>query len=141
MAEGLQEFTIGKLSEYTGVHVETIRYYEKIGLLPAPPRSAGGHRLYAHEHRERLVFLRRSRDLGFSLEDIRALLELAAGGEFTCKEVKTLTIQHLQHVRQKIKDLRKLERALVHISSRCEKGAAQTCPILEMLFEATSPPH
>jgi len=71
--------SIGKLSERTGVHIETIRYYERIGLLPEPPRSAGRHRLYDENHRQRLVFIRRSRRLGFSLEEIRELLGLARG--------------------------------------------------------------
>src|SRR5215207_8444673 len=107
MGEGHQEFTIGKLSEGTGVHIETIRYYERIGLLPAPPRSEGGRRLYSTEHLARLIFLRRSRELGFSLEEIRTLLRLVEGGDYTCGDVKALTMQHLQNVRQKMRDLRK----------------------------------
>lgn len=76
MSEGHHQRTIGKLSDETSVNIETIRYYEKIGLLPAPPRSEGGHRLYSHQHRVRLVFVRRGRELGFSLAEIRALLTL-----------------------------------------------------------------
>lgn len=134
MSEEHQKLAIGKLSERTGVHIETIRYYEKIGLLPSPSRTEGGHRIYSKEHLVRLMFLRRSRQLGFSLEEIRALLGLIERGDYTCGEVKTLTVQHLQDVRQKIKDLRKLEKALVGISSQCDGGATQECPILETLF-------
>ncbi len=134
MSGTYQTCAIGELSAGTGVNIETIRYYEKIGLLPAPPRTAGGHRLYSMEHRARLVFLRRCRELGFSLEEIRALLRLVDGGDYTCEEVKTLTMQHLQNVRQKMKDLRKLEKALVSISSQCVGGLTQDCPILESLF-------
>ncbi len=134
MAEQYQEFPIGKLSERTGVNIETIRYYEKIGLLSSPPRSEGGHRLYSKEHLVRLVFLRRSRELGFSIEEIRMLLGLVDGGDYICGEVKALTIQHLQNVREKMRDLRKLEKALVSISSQCDGGLAQNCPILETLF-------
>ena len=134
MNEGNQELTIGKLSKRTGVPIETIRYYEKIGLLPSPPRSEGGHRLYSKEHLARLMFLRRSRELGFSIEEIRALLGLVEGGDYTCGEVKTLTIEHLQNVRQKMKDLRKLEKVLVGLSSQCDGGLTQDCPILETLF-------
>ncbi|MEP6891356.1 MAG: helix-turn-helix domain-containing protein [Nitrospirota bacterium] len=134
MHEVLHEFTIGKLSERTGVHIETIRYYEKIGVMPAPPRSEGGHRLYHTEHVARLVFLRRSRELGFSIEEIRVLLGLVTGGEYTCGEIKTVTVQHLQTVRQKIKDLRQLEQALIGIVSQCAGGSAKECPILETLF-------
>ncbi len=134
MREVLQEFTIGKLSAFAGVHIETIRYYEKIGLIPAPPRSEGGHRLYREEHVAQLVFLRRSRELGFSVEEIRVLLGLVAGGEYTCGEIKTVTVQHLQTIRQKIKDLRQLEKALTSMVSQCAGGSAQECPILETLF-------
>lgn len=134
MAERSQIVPIGKLSAYTGVNIETIRYYEKIGVLPSPPRSEGGHRLYGKEHLARLVFLRRSRELGFSLEEIRALLELVEAGDYTCGEVKALTLLHLHNVREKMRDLRKLEQALVDISSQCDGGTTQDCPILETLF-------
>lgn len=134
MREEQQAVTIGKLSAGTGVHIETIRYYERIGLLPAPTRSEGGHRLYSKEHRARLLFLRRSRALGFSLEEIRVLLGLVAGGDYTCGEVKTLTVQHLHTIRQKMRDLRKLERAVAVIAAQCDGGATQECPILETLF-------
>jgi MerR family mercuric resistance operon transcriptional regulator len=80
------------------------------------------------------VFLRRSRELGFSIEEIRTLLALVEAGDYTCGEVKTLTIQHLQNVRRKIVDLRKLEKALIAIVSRCDGGSTQDCPILETLF-------
>lgn len=133
MNEHHQEWTIGKLSEATGVHIETIRYYEKIGVLPAPPRSDGGYRLYSREHLARLTFLRRCRELGFSLEEIRALLGLMEE-DYTCREVKRLTVDHLQTVRQKLKDLRKLERALASIVSQCDGGTTQDCPILDTLF-------
>lgn len=134
MIQRYEEFPIGKLSERTGVNIETIRYYEKIGLLPSPPRSEGGHRLYSKEHQARLMFLRRSRELGFSIEEIRALLRLVEIGDYTCGEVKKLTVQHLQNVRQKMRDLRKLEKALTDIASQCDGGTTQECPILETLF-------
>lgn len=134
MPEVYEGFTIGKLSERTGVHIETIRYYEKVGLLPAPPRSEGGHRLYAQVHLARLTFLRRSRELGFSIEEIRALIGLMEEEDYTCKEVKALTLQHLHNIRQKIRDLRKLEKALVGVASQCNGGMTQDCPILETLF-------
>jgi MerR family transcriptional regulator, mercuric resistance operon regulatory protein len=134
MRESFEELTIGKLSQRTSVHIETIRYYEKVGLLPAPPRSEGGHRLYGKEHVTRLVFLRRSRELGFSIEEIRALLGLMKGEKYTCGEIKAVTIQHLQTVRQKIKHLRQMEKALASLASQCAGGMTQDCPILETLF-------
>jgi MerR family mercuric resistance operon transcriptional regulator len=119
----------------TGVHIETIRYYEKISLLSLPPRSAGGHRLYSEEHLGQLIFLRRSRDLGFSIEEIRVFLGLLDKGDYTCRDIKALTVQHLHEIRQKIRDLRKLERALADISSQCDGGPTQECPIIGTLFD------
>lgn len=127
------EFSIGKLSRRTGCNIETIRYYEKAGLLPAPPRTAGGHRLYDGEHARRLGFVRRSRELGFSLDEIRALLDLADGEELDCGEVKAITLRHLREVKEKIRDLKKLERTLTRISGACEGGIAPACPILDAL--------
>ena len=89
-----KEITIGKLSSQTGVNIETIRYYEKEGILPAPPRTEGGHRLYAEEHLKRLMFVRRSRELGFSLDEIRTMLDMVDGGNLTCAEVKNITLKH-----------------------------------------------
>lgn len=135
MIENKRDFTIGVLSERTGVNIETIRYYEKIGLLPAPPRTEGGHRLYAEDHLKRLIFIRRSRELGFGQGEVRALLSLVDGGGYTCGEVKALTVQNLQSVRDKIKDLRRLERTLAGISSQCEGGSMPECPVIDALFD------
>lgn len=128
-----RDFSIGALSKRTGCNIETIRYYEKSGLLPAPPRTDGGHRLYGEDQLKRLVFIRRSRELGFSLDEVRALLRLVDGGNYTCGEVKALTVQHLQSVRDKIKDLRRLEKTLAGISSQCEGGRVPKCPVIEAL--------
>jgi len=125
--------TIGVLSESTGVNIETIRYYERIGLLPAPPRSPGRHRLYEDDHRQRLTFIRRARELGFSLDEVRTLLGLAGRHKLTCDEVKSLTEGHIADVRQKIRDLRKLERVLSDLAGRCRPNKVPECPILETL--------
>ena len=135
MAARARRLPIGRLSKQTGINIETIRYYEKAGLVPPPPRSEGGHRLYDERHLRRLIFLRRSRELGFSLNEIRTLLNLVEGDDYTCNEVKGLTLQHLQSVRDKIRDLRRLERALTDIAAQCDGGPTQACPILESLFE------
>ncbi len=124
---------IGRMSERTGVHIETIRYYERIGLLPEPLRSEGRHRLYDDNHRQRLVFIRRSRELGFSLDQIRGLLGLSKGSKFTCSEVKALTEQHIADIRHKIRDLKRLARILSDLSARCRGGKLPTCPILDVL--------
>ncbi len=124
--------TIGALSERTEVNVETIRYYERIGILPNPPRSAGGHRLYAKEHTQRLVFIRRSRQLGFSLDQVRELLGLSSG-HMTCARVKTITEQHIADIRRRVKDLKRLERVLSELTSQCREDEMGECPILDAL--------
>ncbi|MGH6814188.1 MAG: MerR family transcriptional regulator [Hyphomicrobiaceae bacterium] len=125
--------SIGRLSERTGVRIETIRYYERIGLLPEPPRSAGRHRLYDEPHRQRLVFIRRTRQLGFSLAEIRELLGLAKGYPLACSEVKALTEQHAAGIRRKIGDLKTLERVLNDLAAQCRGGKGPACPILDAL--------
>jgi MerR family mercuric resistance operon transcriptional regulator len=128
-----QAVTIGMLSERTGVNIETIRYYERIGLLPAPPRSEGRRRLYDDGHRRHLTFIRRSRELGFSLGQTRELLGLDRGHGLSCGEVKALTEQHIADVRHKISDLRRLERVLSELAAQCSNGAVPDCPILDAL--------
>ena len=93
--------TIGGLSKRTGVHLETVRYYEAIGIMPKPPRTPVGHRRYDLAHLKRLTFVKRSRELGFTLKEIRALLALVDGGDYTCAEVHDLTVSHLHDVREK----------------------------------------
>jgi len=127
------DLSIVDLSRYTGVNIETIRYYERIGLLPAPPRTQGQHRLYDEAHRQRLAFIRRSRDLGFSINDTRDLLGLARGHNLTCAEVKALTEQHVADIRAKIRDLRKLDRVLSQLAAKCKGSSVPDCPILDAL--------
>ena len=131
-------FTIGNLSKYTGVKVETIRYYEKIGLLPTPRRSEGGYRLYDRVLQDRLAFVKRGRELGFSLEDVRALLKMDEGAG-ACGDVRAMTLQHLGTIKSKIADLRKLERTLSKVAAQCEGGSAPDCPIIEAISGKTPP--
>ena len=126
-------FPIGTLSAATGVNIETIRYYEKIGLIPAPPRTVGRQRVYDSAHLKRLTFIRRSRELGFSLDEIRALLGLVRGGDLSCAEVKTMTEQHVTDIRRKVKDLKKLERVLTELTAKCRGNTVPDCPILDAL--------
>ena len=126
-------FPIGTLSAETGVNIETIRYYEKIGLIPVPPRTEGRQRVYDRTHLKRLTFVRRGRELGFSLDEIRALLGLVRGGDLSCAEVKALTEQHVADIRRKVKDLKKLERVLSELAARCRGNSVPDCPILEAL--------
>jgi MerR family transcriptional regulator, mercuric resistance operon regulatory protein len=112
-----------------------VRFYEKRGLLQVPPRTAGGHRDYASEHLKRLTFIRRSRELGFTLEEIRGLLGLVDGGDWTCAEVKAMTLEHLADVRRKIADLRKLAQILKDMAAQCDGGAVPECPIVDALMQ------
>jgi MerR family mercuric resistance operon transcriptional regulator len=128
--------SIGTLAKRTGVNIETIRFYERIGILPKPPRSEGGHRIYDRDHLKRLTFVRRSRELGFSLAEVRALLRLVDGGRYTCAEVKVVTLGHLADVRRKIADLRRLESVLAEVASKCKGEKAPECPIIDVLFDA-----
>lgn len=132
---GVHMITIGELSKQTGCHIETVRYYERMGLLPKPPRTEGGHRLYDQNAIKRLVFIRRSRELGFSLDEIRALLQLVDGRRYTCQQIKTLMEQHLGEIKQKIVDLKKLQITLAAFSARCQGGEVPDCPIIDALFE------
>jgi MerR family mercuric resistance operon transcriptional regulator len=127
---------IGALSSRTGVNIETIRFYERIGILPRPPRSPGGHRVYDEDHLKRLSFVRRSRELGFSLDEVRGLLQLVDGGEYTCAEVKAITLGHLADIRRKIADLRRLERTLAELAGKCRGTRVPDCPVVETLFSA-----
>ena len=129
----LMGYGIGALSKRTEVNIETIRYYERIGLMPAPPRSDGGQRVYDDEHVKRLAFIRRNRQLGFSLGDIRALLAVVGKDEYGCDAVRDLIVAHLVNIRQKIADLRQMERALKDMAAQCDSGRVPDCPILETL--------
>jgi MerR family mercuric resistance operon transcriptional regulator len=126
---------IGTLSQQTGCHIETIRYYERIGLLARPPRTEGGHRIYDNEQLKRLVFIRRSRELGFSHEEIRTLLRLVDGRRYTCQQVKNLMEKHLGDIQKKIFDLKRLQKTLSTISAQCQGGQVPDCPIIDALFK------
>ena len=130
----MKPFTIGALSKGTGCKIETIRYYERIGLLPKPPRSPGGHRLYQDDHLRRLTFIRRCRELGFTLDEVRGLLHLVDGGAYTCAEVKALTLDHAAELRRKVADLRRMKRVLEEMAAECEGGEVPECPIIDALF-------
>jgi len=130
--------TRGKLAAQTGCNSETIRYYENIGLMPEPARTASGYRAYGDEHLRRLNFIQRARALGFVSDQIRELLELSdPDADHTRAEVKALTEAHIEAVSRKIADLQQIKRRLSQISSFCD-GSAQSaggCPILESLFD------
>ena len=128
---------IGELSKRTGCNIETIRYYERISLLPAPPRSAGRYRIYDYADVRRLAFIRRARELGFTLDQVRALLALSENDrQGACTEVRELAARHLGEVRAKIADLRAMERVLADAVKRCAAAELSACPIIDALSAA-----
>ena len=133
MSDTAATLTIGALSKRTGCNIETIRYYERIGLLPAPHRTAGNYRSYETLHLQRLAFVRRARNLGFTLDEVRALLRLADSDGATCVEARDLAKAHLADVRAKISDLRAMERVLKDTVARCADGSLPECPLIEVL--------
>jgi MerR family transcriptional regulator, mercuric resistance operon regulatory protein len=129
--------SIGELSRRTGVNIETIRYYERIEMLPAPPRTASGRRVYGPADRRILVFIRRARELGFTLSEIRSLLALSAGSaRDSCTEVRELAAAHLAEIRARITDLEAMERVLADAVRRCDTGDVPGCPVLDALSAA-----
>ena len=130
-----EHYGIGALSRATGVKIETIRYYERQELLDNPPRTEGGHRSYGQEHLKRLFFIRRSRQLGFSMEEIRELLVMVDGDSYTCGQIKALTVEHAKSIRKKIADLEKMESTLLRISAQCKGGKVPDCPIVDALSD------
>ena len=133
--------SIGELSRRTGVNIETIRYYERIKMLPAPPRTSNGRRAYGPTEIWSLTFIRRSRELGFTLDEIRALLALsAADGKNTCGEVRQVAARHLADIRAKMVDLRAMARVLSDAVQRCDAGEVPGCPLIDTL-SASAPLH
>ena len=124
------------LARATGCNLETIRYYEKIGIMPDPPRSVKGYRSYDDTHVKRLKFVMRSRDLGFSLEEVRGLLGLVDDRSRTCADVQLIAEDHLTDVQAKIADLQRIERVLSDTVARCTGDAAPECAVIDALLDA-----
>ena len=129
-------FSIGQLAKHANCKVETVHYYEKTGLMPEPPRTEGGHRIYALPHVKRLNFIRRSRELGFSIEQIRELLKLIDEPDHSCGEVKAIAMLQVKNAQQKIDDLKRLKLALNKMVSQCKESgnAIDDCPIIDALY-------
>ena len=129
----LTTLLIGDLSQRTGCHIETIRYYERVDLLPRAQRR-GRYRAYSKADVARLSFVMRSRELGFSLDEIRALLALSSNpGANSCREAQTLAAGHLIEVRKRIRDLRRMEKVLAETIHRCGSRKTPRCPLIEAL--------
>lgn len=127
-------FSRGQLASSTGVKAETIRYYEERGLLAPPARSAGGHRIYSKDHEIALNFIRRCRELGFTLDEITGLLQLARKDDIPCQQVRQVTATHLVDVRNKIRDLRRMEKTLKNLVEQCDTNTSPGCPLFEILM-------
>lgn len=124
---------IGEVAAASGCHPETIRYYERIGLLPAPARASNGYRAYAGTDVERLRFVARGRDLGFALDEIRSLLQLAGRDDLSCTEVDRVAQAHLSDVRTRIADLQRMAGELERVLDGCGRGRRAQCAILSTL--------
>ena len=136
-----KEMTIGKLAKATGCKPETIRFYEKAGLLPRPRRSDSGYRLYSESHQRILSFIRRGRDLGFSLDDIGLMLELAEHQHSSCREISLLSRKRLSTIRDKLDRLQALNAELTRLIDQCDDGRISECRIIEALTEGSPPRH
>ena len=135
MVKGMQR---AELARRTGSNLETVRYYEKVGLLPEPPRTAAGYRSYDTAHERRLRFVLRARELGFSLEEVRGLLRLVDERDRPCAKARDVAAVHLADIRAKIADLKRMERVLKDVVVQCGDGTRPECPLIETLFGAAA---
>ncbi len=129
--------TRGELAKKTGCNLETIRYYEKIGVMPEPSRSASGYRQYDLNHMKRLQFIMRGRELGFMMDDLKSLLALVDKKAVSCGEVSKLAKKHLESVHQKINDLKRIEYALSKTLISCSDKDVPECPVIDTLLSGT----
>lgn len=135
------DLTIGDLARRTGVKVPTIRYYEQIGLVPAPPRTEGGQRRYGEDDLKRLAFIRHARDLAFDVEDIRQLLALTETPQRSCHEADSIALRHLGEIEERIRRLRSLSDELRRMVEECGHGRVCECRILEVLGDHAQCAH
>ena len=131
----MSDFAIGELSRRTGVKVPTIRFYESIGLLPEPPRTEAGRRLYGSEHENRLAFIRHARDLGFEMDALRTLLSLSDQPDMPCGEVDLIAREHLASVEAKIEKLSALRNELARMVTSCGHGRVASCQVIGALAD------
>lgn len=128
------DYTRGTLAKEAGVNLETIRFYEKIGLMPDPPRTPSGYRTYNKVHLKRLKFIRRTRELGFSNQEVKGLLDMV-DGTYACDDVKALALNNVAIIENKIVDLDRMKEALAGLASECRGGQTPECAIIDRLFD------
>ncbi|HHT9113217.1 MAG: Hg(II)-responsive transcriptional regulator [Planctomycetes bacterium] len=131
----MKNLTIGQLAKETGTHVETIRYYERRGLIAEPPRRASGYREFPPEYVERIRFIKRAQTLGFTLREISELLALADGNP-ACKDIRKFAEEKVEDIETRIHDLQKIKEVLHELIKKClSKGKLTSCPIIESLTQ------
>lgn len=135
--EDMEGFTIGQLAKKAGVNVQTIRYYERRGLMPQPQRRWSGYRQYSEGDVERILFIKHAKELGFTLKEISDLLSLRVEPNVTCRDVKMKAMAKIAEIEDRIQGLQKMKVALTKIAARCQgRGPISECPILEALNES-----
>lgn len=131
----IKDISIGELAERAGCTVQIIRHYEKIGLLPKTRRTSGNRRIYSEDQATRLVFIRHSRELGFSLDDIRQLLSFTDHPNQSCEQVDGIAREHLHGVQERLRRLRSMEQELKRMVHECDGGKVAECRIIEVLAD------
>lgn len=131
----MEQYKVGEIAKKVGVNVETIRYYEKIALMPKPKRKESRYRVYDENDLKRLLFIKKAKELGFTLKEIKELLELKIESTATCGDIKHLAEQKIKYVDEKIHDLKNIRKVLVKLVNQCvsEQVSSDDCPILEAI--------
>jgi MerR family transcriptional regulator, mercuric resistance operon regulatory protein len=129
-------YSIGEIARQTSVNIETIRYYERIGIMPEPDRLANGYRQFSHDHLKRLSFVKKCRELGFTLKEVHTMLMMVDSDNLSCGEIHEMTTGHLDAIEQRIRRLRKLKGVLSKMADQCTQGNVPECPVIDALFEA-----
>ena len=128
--------TIGKLAKQAGLGIETVRFYERQGLIDPPPRTDSNYRIYPEEEVNRLKFIKRAKDLGFTLKEIKELLFIQHDPHATKADIKKRTVEKIEDIKNKVRDLTRIQEALEHLAGSCDgHGPLSECPILEALTE------
>ena len=137
----MDRMTRSEVADKANVNPETLRYYERKELIPEPPRSSGGFRLYDEGYVDRLRFIQRAQDLGFTLSEIKGLLDLRVNDEATCRDVQAHAEEKIDEVEAKIRDLQRIRSALRTLADACAggRGSTSTCPILDAMEDGTAP--
>ena len=129
-----EPLTIGQVAKRSGIGIETVRFYEREGLIEDPPRSGSGYRLYPEEAITRIQFTRRAKELGFSLKEIKELLSLSVSPGTTCKDIKNRAQAKLTDIEDKVRTLQRMKKVLAKVTAACsEEGPVSNCPILEAM--------